>query len=414
MGSGEAVQAILGGTLEAARLQPGLGGATCRSSTAPGCSQAGHTKPISPAGEPLVLSPVVIAMWKPMAEALGWPQKAARAGATSSRSAPTRRAGARYGHPEWGRFKLGHTHPEFSNSGLLVGARRGLRGREEDARAHRRRSRRPRPIATFVSRRRGDDRPLRQVDRLLRRQDARARPGVPVGRGALREPGHRVVRQEDRAPFPLVAIYPVEGTFWSDHPYAVLDAPWVGPDEREAAQAVPRVPQGQARSRSARSRSASAPPTRRSRSARRSTRRTASTRSSRRRCSRCPTAPTLEALLALWRENKKAGRRDRWSSTSRAAWRASRSPRPRPGAKAFLDTLGDRDEVTLALLRQQALPADRPVHARRRTARSSTQRIDGVIADGGTALYDADRRRPTTAAMERADKRARRASTRWW
>ena len=35
----------------------------------------------------------------------------------------------------------------------------------------------------------------------------------------------------------FAASYPVEGTFWSDHPFSVLDAPWVGADEREAAQA---------------------------------------------------------------------------------------------------------------------------------------------------------------------------------
>ena len=26
------------------------------------------------------------------------------------------------GHPEWGAFKLGHTHPEYSNSGLIFNA----------------------------------------------------------------------------------------------------------------------------------------------------------------------------------------------------------------------------------------------------------------------------------------------------
>ena len=31
-------------------------------------------------------------------------------------------------------------------------------------------------------------------------------------------------------------MYPVEGTFWSDHPYAILDAEWVGADEKAAAQ----------------------------------------------------------------------------------------------------------------------------------------------------------------------------------
>ena len=35
-------------------------------------------RPLAPAGEPLVLSPIVIAMWRPMAEALGWPRESGR------------------------------------------------------------------------------------------------------------------------------------------------------------------------------------------------------------------------------------------------------------------------------------------------------------------------------------------------
>jgi Ca-activated chloride channel family protein len=33
-----------------------------------------------------------------------------------------------------------------------------------------------------------------------------------------------------------VAIYPKEGTFWSNHPYVILDAPWVDPAQKEAAK----------------------------------------------------------------------------------------------------------------------------------------------------------------------------------
>jgi Ca-activated chloride channel family protein len=34
---------------------------------------------------------------------------------------------------------------------------------------------------------------------------------------------------------PVVAIYPKEGTFWSNHPYITLNAPWVTDEQREAA-----------------------------------------------------------------------------------------------------------------------------------------------------------------------------------
>jgi Ca-activated chloride channel homolog len=65
----------------------------------------------------LVSSPVVIAMWKPMAQALGWPNKAI-GWADIARLSTNTQGWAAYGHPEFGAFKFGHTHPDYSNSGL--------------------------------------------------------------------------------------------------------------------------------------------------------------------------------------------------------------------------------------------------------------------------------------------------------
>src|SRR5262245_23082688 len=65
---------------------------------------------------PLVLSPVVLAMWEPMARAMGWPQRPI-GWADVARFATEEAGWSRYGHPEWGAFKFGHTHPRYSNSG---------------------------------------------------------------------------------------------------------------------------------------------------------------------------------------------------------------------------------------------------------------------------------------------------------
>ena len=65
----------------------------------------------------IVRTPLVIAMWEPMARALGWPDEEigfaeilalARAG----------EGWAAVGEPEFGEFKLVHTNPDFSTSGL--------------------------------------------------------------------------------------------------------------------------------------------------------------------------------------------------------------------------------------------------------------------------------------------------------
>ena len=79
----------------------------------------GHPKPVVSAPcQPTVLTPVGLAMWRPMAEALGWPGKP-----VSLRSlielANDPEGWNRYGHPEWGRLRLGHTHPQYSSAGLL-------------------------------------------------------------------------------------------------------------------------------------------------------------------------------------------------------------------------------------------------------------------------------------------------------
>ncbi|MGL5929675.1 MAG: substrate-binding domain-containing protein, partial [Dermatophilaceae bacterium] len=62
-------------------------------------------------------SPMVIAMPRPMAEALGWPSK--EIGWSDLLSLAKERTGwGAYGHPEWGNFVLGKTNPNFSHAGL--------------------------------------------------------------------------------------------------------------------------------------------------------------------------------------------------------------------------------------------------------------------------------------------------------
>ena len=43
-------------------------------------------------------------------------------------------------------------------------------------------------------------------------------------------------QQKQPLAFPIVAIYPKEGTFWSDHPAGIVDREWVTPAHREAAR----------------------------------------------------------------------------------------------------------------------------------------------------------------------------------
>src|SRR6478752_1593219 len=59
----------------------------------------------------------MIAMPRPMAEALGWPDKQVGWSDLAALARNPKGWGAE-GHPEWGRFKLGKTNPHISTSGL--------------------------------------------------------------------------------------------------------------------------------------------------------------------------------------------------------------------------------------------------------------------------------------------------------
>ena len=115
MGSGETIDNILSGRLQAHIASPAsaafikLGNAESRTKT--GKDLIGNT-------DNLVLSPVVIAMWKPMAEAIGWGKKPLGWADILALSRKDKGWDA-YGFPQWGKFKFGHTHPEYSNSGLI-------------------------------------------------------------------------------------------------------------------------------------------------------------------------------------------------------------------------------------------------------------------------------------------------------
>jgi Ca-activated chloride channel homolog len=186
----------------------------------------------------LVLSPVVIAMWRPMAEALGWPDKPL-GWSDIAQLAISDKGWAAYNYPEWGSFKFGHTHPNFSNSGLVsvlaevyaaAGKQHGLTtGDVADPK-----------VQTFMS----------QVESSIIHYGSstgffadRMFTGGPSYLSAAVMYENLVAAQEDarikgtNSQLSVVAIYPKEGTFWSDHPYAILNAPWVTPDQKEAAQA---------------------------------------------------------------------------------------------------------------------------------------------------------------------------------
>ncbi len=185
----------------------------------------------------LVSSPVVIAMWKPQAEALGWPQKAI--GWSDIAKLSTDPQGWKtYGHPEFGDFKFGHTHPAYSNSGLdaviamnyaAVNKQRGLTN-DDVANQN---------TKNFVS---------TVESSVIHYGDS---TGFFADKMFSNGPGYLSAtvmyeslvieansgKKYPHLAYPVVSIYPKEGTFFSDHPYTILQGNWVTPEKKAAALA---------------------------------------------------------------------------------------------------------------------------------------------------------------------------------
>ncbi|MCU1399871.1 MAG: hypothetical protein JWN62_2980 [Acidimicrobiales bacterium] len=206
-------------------------------------------KVVAPIGKSFMLTPLVIAMPKVMAQALGYPDK--QLGFSDIVALAANSEGwAAYGHPEWGQFKLGKTNPNISTSGLnftiaeyyaATGKTSGLT--VEDLQ-------RPEVQAfatnvensvvhygdntlTFLNNwyradRRGNALTYTSAVAVEEKSVIDYNTGNPDG---ILDPGEVPRPPRD----PLVAIYPKEGTLFSDDPFIILDEPWVSADQKAAA-----------------------------------------------------------------------------------------------------------------------------------------------------------------------------------
>jgi len=196
---------------------------------------------LAPENPPSLLqSPLVIAMPRPMAEALGWPQR--EIGWADVLQLARDRAGwGSRGHPEWGEFRLGKTNPNISTSGLhaLIGAYFAATQRSTDLTEADIADAR---VVDFVKGvesavvHYGDT--VSTFVRHLKAADDRGAALSYVSAIAVEEKQvWDYNRSEPRPSMPLVAVYPKEGTLVADHPYAILNAPWVDDGKRAAASA---------------------------------------------------------------------------------------------------------------------------------------------------------------------------------
>ncbi len=338
----------------------------------------------------LVTSPVVIAMWKPEAEALGWPTKAI--GWADIAALSTNPKGwAAYGHPEFGDFKFGHTHPDYSNSGLdaviaenyaAVGKVRGL-------------------TVDDVNNAQTKDFVANVESSIIHYGDS---TGFFADKMFRNGPGYLsatvvyeslVVQANDakiypHLPYPVVAIYPKEGTFYSDHPFAIPQASWVTPAKKAAALAFRNfllAPQQQEKALqygfrpanlnvamgapldSAHGVDASQPST----------------------LLQTPPANVVSAILSSWNEQRRKVDvmliLDRSGSMNDSIGGTSKIAAARQGLAEFINLLGDSDGLGLTAFSDSA-DVLTPVTQLGPKRQNTLTIINGINAAGQTRLFD--------------------------
>jgi Ca-activated chloride channel homolog len=340
-------------------------------------------QPLAPDESPsIVRTPLVIAMWEPFARALGWPKE--QIGFEQIiRLARSDQGFAAYGKPQFGRFKLVHTNPDFSTAGLeavvaeyyaATGKKEGLT--EQDVSGSKAR-RIVRDIERSI---------VHYGDTTLFIADQMREHGPGYASAVAMEEVTLLDFNKRRGNQPkLVALYPPEGTFYSDNPFIVLDAPWVKPAQRAGAERFQQFladeisPEDAARS-GFRPADLDEPPVAPI---------TAANGVDPKQPTRVlglPEPRTLDRVRRAWREDRKPANVLLVVDTSGSMNDENRLAGAKQGLDTFLEQVGKQDAVGLTIFSDRIQPLI-PVGPLDKARLRST--IGSLIADGGTSVYDA-------------------------
>jgi Ca-activated chloride channel family protein len=348
-------------------------------------NQAADRKYVADTNPSLAASPVVIAMWEPLARAIGWPSKAIGF-ADILRLATTDSHWSKYGKPTFGTFKLGHTNPDFSTSGLsfvaaqyytAAGKREGLTLADVQRPAIRKKVR---AIEQSI---------VHYGDKGSFFADQLAAHGPAYASAVAMEETTLIEFNQKRPPgsMKLVAIYPAEGTFMTDNPYLVLNAPWVTPQVRQAAEAFGAwlqrklTPSFVARYRY-RSGAAGAKPVAPVTPA------NGADPSQPRRLLTLPDPTVLARIKAAWHEDRKPANVLLVVDVSGSMSDEDKIGHARQGLRRFLHEFSPRDRVGLTSFDSTAHPLV-PIARMSLNGPALRNSVDQLVALGSTALYDA-------------------------
>ena len=342
-------------------------------------------RPLAPRDNPsIVRTPLVIAMWEPFARALGWPRK--KIGFEQIiRLARSNQGFAAYGKPQFGKFKLVHTNPDFSTSGLsaVVAEYYAATGKKEGLSARDVTTSRARAVVRDIERSivHYGDTTLFIADQ-MREQGPGYASAVAMEEVTLLDFNRRRGSQPR-----LVALYPPEGTFYSDNPFIVLDAPWVSAGEKRGARLFQEFLADEVTPELA-ARFGFRPSDLKKRPVAPISRKNGADPSQPTRVLGLPEPRVLAKVKRTWRADRKPANVLLVLDTSGSMSQEDRLSRAKEGLKTFFREVSPNDRVGLTIFSDQIQPLVpvAPFRANRGRLRSV---VGSLIADGGTAVFDA-------------------------
>jgi Ca-activated chloride channel homolog len=338
---------------------------------------------VAPDNPSIVRTPLVIAMWEPLARALGWPKQ--NVGFKQILALALDQKGwAAYGKPQFGQFKLGHTNPDFSTSGLsavaaeyfaATGKREGLTVADVNKPAVRKEIK---DIERSI---------VHYGDTTVFFADQLKKYGPAYASAVAMEEATLVDFNKGRSGTKLVALYPREGTFYSDNPYIVLNAPWVTAQQKAAAgvfgkyldeQVTPQLAASQGfrpgepgkKTLSPIDAAHGANP------------------AEPRRVLGLPEPQVLDRIRRAWREDRKPANIMLVLDTSGSMSEESKLDNAKRGLKVFLAQLSPSDRVGLISFNDQIF-TNQQVEPFSKDRAALLSQINQLFPGGETAVYDA-------------------------
>jgi Ca-activated chloride channel family protein len=345
----------------------------------------------------IVRTPLVIAMWAPLARALGYPDKPIGFEEILALSrAPD--GWASVGHPEFGDFRLVHTNPDFSTSGLsavvaeyyaATGKREGLVRADIEGKARRT----VRDIEQSI---------VHYGDTTLFVADQMRRDGPAYASAVAMEEVTLLDFNKDRAGQPkLVAIYPKEGTFFSDNPFFILKGDWVSPAERKGAKAFQQFLADQVTPKLG-ARFGFRPADLSVRAPEPIRPKNGADPSQPKQALSLPSPPVLAKIRQAWREDRKPANVMLVVDVSGSMADEDRLNHAKQGLSVFFEQIQPQDHVGLTSFNDQVrelVPIGKLSKNKPRLQRT----ISALVPGGGTSFLDA-----TSDAFKRVDTLARR------